>query len=86
MSRLDAPDRAAVLQTMRATLRGEITREAAAEWAGRWVHADNPRVSDDLVWRGLIDLVGIDLRTAPTTYLHSDRDIEVWIEAFESHE
>jgi hypothetical protein len=81
-----APERSEVVQQMRAALAGEISREEAADWAGQWVYADRADVSDPVVWRGLMRLVGIDLQTDPDTYLHSDVDIVSWIEALEARE
>ena len=71
---------------MRAALAGAISREEAGDWAGQWVYADSSDVPDDVVWHGLMALAGIDLQTDPSTYLHSDADIQRWIEAMEVHE
>ncbi|WP_174732176.1 DNA-binding protein [Mesobacillus harenae] len=64
---------------LKLVLGGEMTREEAAEWAEFFVMCDIPAIEDEKVWDLLIIISGIDILYSPTSYLHSEEDIEEWI-------
>lgn len=77
------PDRRTIGDQIRALLAGEVSREHAADWAARWVVADEPVIDDPIAWRGLQELAGVDLKVNPTEYLHGDDDVRAWLKAVE---
>ncbi|MGB7371035.1 hypothetical protein [Erythrobacter sp.] len=63
-------------------LTGHFSRMDADRWAWQMVQADNsgslqfiPAADRPRILRGLNYLLGIDLRSAPNTYLHTAEDI-----------
>jgi len=63
-----------------ALLLGELTREAAADWAGAIVRSDRPDVPDLAVWRAIVALSGVDLISTDRPYLHGQDDIRKWLD------
>jgi hypothetical protein len=64
-----------------ALLSGERTREEVERWAEERMHAEDtgelryePPSEEDRLWRAIIFLLGVGLRTAPDAYLHSPED------------
>lgn len=62
---------------------GTRSREEIAAWADSARRADDveqlsfdPINAQDVIWRGITYLMGVDLRSSPTAYLHSTRDFE----------
>ena len=60
---------------------GSRTREEIASWADSAIKADDdeqlsldPKEARDRIWRAITYLTGVDLKTSPTTYLHSTAD------------
>jgi hypothetical protein len=64
---------------LKAVLKGELTREEVSNWASHYVMADYPTIDDEIVWDFLKIICGIDLLDSPTSYLHTDEDINDWI-------
>ena len=80
---MDAPTREEVKAALFGLVSGELTREQVADWASRWVFADDPEVGDSVVWDALEALSGADLRTDPNSYLHTEPDFHAWLDHFE---
>ncbi len=93
--------RTTVADVWRAVLDGTISREDAHGWAARWVEADDPEISDRMVWSALQRVHGFDLvwtDVARTTvrhggsqaYVHSLGDIRqalaTWLDNCASHD
>lgn len=60
---------------------GSRPREEIAAWADSAVKADDveqlsldPKEARDRIWRAITYLTGVDMKTSPTTYLHSAAD------------
>ena len=60
---------------------GSRPREEIASWADSAIKADDdeqlsldPKEARDLIWDAITYLTGVDLKTSPTTYLHSAAD------------
>jgi hypothetical protein len=73
------PSRQEVEDKLLDLLAHRATREQVAEWAEPWIIADDPDVDDEAVWKALTRLVGADLKTSPTNYLHNEQDFEHWL-------
>lgn len=71
-----------VVNQLQAILKGTISREEVADWAGFWVMADELDVEDALLWKLLKQAAGVDLKDSPVSYLHDEADIWSWIESF----
>lgn len=67
------------INKLKLVLSGEMTREEASDWAESYVMCDDPEIDDDMVWDLLMIISGIDILDSPTSYLHSEEDIEEWI-------
>ncbi len=59
------------------------TREEIAEWASALRTAEDagvveyvPAAAEEKIWRGLEFLIGVDLRDAPDSYLHTPEDFQ----------
>jgi hypothetical protein len=75
-------DLKAVRQAFEAVLSGRISREQADRWAFAVVREEetgvvtySPPRERERIWAGVMYLYGIDTRTAPNVYLHSNDDI-----------
>lgn len=75
-------DLQAVRQAFEAVLSGRISREQADRWAYAVVREEetgvvtySPPRERERIWAGVMYLYGIDTRTAPNVYLHSNDDI-----------
>lgn len=60
---------------------GGRSREEIAAWADSALRANDdeqlsfdPKEARDRIWRAITYLTGVDLKTSPTTYLHSTAD------------
>ena len=71
-----------VVNRLQAILKGTISREEVADWAGFWVMADEPDIEDALLWKLIKQAAGVDLKDSPVSYLHDEADIRSWIEPF----
>ncbi|ADV94744.1 MULTISPECIES: hypothetical protein [Bacillus] len=80
--KLSEPKLIECINKIKSVLNGQTTREEVSDWAGTYVHADDPEVEDDRVWSMLILLSGIDLKDSPETYLHSTDDLNDWIKQY----
>ncbi|MBM4764725.1 DNA-binding protein [Bacillus sp. B15-48] len=74
-----------VIELFKKVLTGETTREKISDWATHYIVNDKIYdIRDKELWK-LLDLAsGIDLRDAPTEYLHCDEDIRDWIRNYEN--
>jgi len=80
------PTRADVERKFVELLAGRSTRDEVDRWAARWVAADDSNVDDDVVWWGLMQLFGIDMRHGPgEPYLHDTEQISEWLDEFRRH-
>lgn len=75
------PTRDEVLATMQSVIGGDTSREEAAQWASLWVNHEHDPVTDLVLWKALIQLCGVDLKDSPTSYLHSESDVDGWMSA-----
>jgi hypothetical protein len=77
--RMNQPTVSEIIKILKLVLIGKMTREEVSDWASFYVMADKPTIDDKSVWDLLILLSGIDILDSPTTYLHNEEDINVWI-------
>jgi len=81
---MTVPKRATVRAWLRQLATGEISRSEAAANARPWVVGEREReVTDEALWTPLERLLGADLETAPSEYLHDVGDFEAWLNEFE---
>ncbi|HEV7504862.1 MAG TPA: DNA-binding protein [Thermoanaerobaculia bacterium] len=73
------PERAEVEKVLEDLIAGRCSREEAADWAVRWVIADDPDVEDDAVWEALGVLAAADLKTTDRPYLYEEADFRQWL-------
>ena len=78
-----SPTRAEVLDKLGELVSGNLTREQASEWAGRWLNADSEpasqvRVLDMAAWRALTTLAGADSFGGDRPYLYNADDFRSW--------
>lgn len=78
------PRRSDVRERLLDLLAGRASREEVAAWASTWVTQDDPAVEDPIVWNGLRDLAGADLKISPVDYLHSENDFHEWLDRVET--
>lgn len=68
-------------------LKGELSREEFNAWTYKWIENFENRNQlnhvEEIVHSNLIFLLGIDLEVEKDVYLHSNSDIEKWIEQLE---
>jgi hypothetical protein len=64
---------------------GRLSREDADVWAGQWVYADEPPDMEDSLWEALLHLAGCDLQLPGGEYLHSDEQVQEWLNQFRAH-
>lgn len=69
-------------QKLVALSKGEITPEAAAEWALAMMEGDDEALRDESVWNALDNLGGADLLTEPGVYLHGSEDFHEWLKNY----
>jgi hypothetical protein len=68
-----------VLSVFDGLIAGTVSRDDADRWACRFVAADDAGIDDDVVWRALCRLSGIDLRHGEgLDYLYDDSQIQDW--------
>lgn len=84
MTAPQSPRRADVRERLLDLLAGRASREEVAAWASAWVTHDDPTVEDPIVWNGLRDLAGADLRISPVDYLHGEDDFHEWLDRVEA--
>ncbi|OKI96779.1 hypothetical protein [Kitasatospora sp. CB01950] len=71
----EQPGAAEIAGWLSAVAEGRVDRDTADRWARRWV-TDDALEWDEVPWRALNLLYGIDLRTGPDgPYLHSDEQV-----------
>ena len=73
------PTRAEVREKILALFDGDEARGLVSDWAARWIREPDPNVEDAEVWEAITRLAGADLRTSPTTFLHSEEDFLEWL-------
>lgn len=75
-----------IVERLKMVLEGTATREAVSSWAENWTRsfmdASGLKEMDLIIWKYLDVVSGIDLKDAPTEYLHVEEDIREWIERF----
>ncbi|MEO2076626.1 MAG: hypothetical protein ABGX20_14750 [Bacillus sp. (in: firmicutes)] len=76
---MEQPTLREIIDRLQAVLDGQLTREEVADWASRYVMADDLTIHDEIVWDFIQILSGIDLLDSPTSYLHDEGDIHNWI-------
>lgn len=68
-------------------LKRKMSREEVANWASmnaeKYIYKSNLSNEDKLLWRHFDIVSGIDLKSSPTKYLHSEDEIHEWIEKIE---
>jgi hypothetical protein len=74
------PEKAEIEKVLEDLIAGRCSRTEAADWAARWVIADDPAVEDEAVWTALGDLAAADLKTAEHSYLYEETDFRQWLE------
>lgn len=84
MTQAGGPSRKDVRQVFLDTLAERISREDASSWANTWVVEERNDVDDPVVWDALTALSGVDLRVNATDYLHSEADIQAWLDRVEN--
>jgi hypothetical protein len=78
------PSRTEIEDRLVELLGGKQSREEAADWAPRWIRAEEPRVDDPAVWKALSQLAGADPKTIDRPYLHEDVDFLAWLEELQA--
>ena len=75
-------DLQAVRRVFEDVLNGRMLREQADRWAYAVVREEetgvvtySPRRERERIWAGVMYLYGIDMKTSPNAYLHTDDDI-----------
>jgi hypothetical protein len=78
------PSRAYTEARLVALVDGSLTPEEAAEWARPFVvdESTHPDRLDVPVWQALTELLGADLRSSPSEYLHGPDDYASWLTTF----
>lgn len=80
MSENRQPNLDDIEERLAAVVAGQMSRDAADRWAGRWV-TDDELEWDDLEWWALNKLFGIDLPAGPDQgYLHDDEQVHEWLQ------
>ena len=72
----NAPTREQVINCLRQLIAGELTPEAASDWARPWL---TTIVGDSRVRKALDELAGADLPTSDREYLYCQEDFEQWL-------
>ena len=86
-SNLNYPSRSEVQKVLEDLYEGDISREDAANWAGKFVNNDDPTYDyDDAIWDALELLSGADFKTSARTYFHDRVDFCAWLEDFKNTE
>ncbi|PLR77510.1 DNA-binding protein [Bacillus sp. V3-13] len=73
-----------IIEKLELILKGKLSREEVADWASEYVMADDPSISDEVVWEFLQIVSGVDLKDTPDEYLHWDPDIIQWINKYQN--
>ncbi|MEV4807036.1 hypothetical protein AB0K18_44165 [Nonomuraea sp. NPDC049421] len=61
-------------------IEGRRPREEIASWAACTMLAlEDVQFSDEMAWDFLMAMTGVDIRTAPETYLYDDDDFRSWL-------
>ena len=80
--RYTVPRRDELLYWLARLASGDVSREAAAEWAGEYVVFDDPElypvIEDRVVWQALKDLSAADKRMGESQYRYDGRDFKEW--------
>ena len=74
----EVPTANEAIQTLQQLIRGEISREAASDWARPWI-TRLERISDPKVREAITCLCGADMPTTDRPYLHGQLDFEHWL-------
>lgn len=78
----NSPTRDQVVEKLRALVAGEITPEAASDWARPWI-TKLEEVTDGKVKRSLVQLAGADLIVDMKGHLlHGPEDFVAWLKEF----
>lgn len=72
----DAPSKIEVKEKLQALISATITREAAANWAQRWVILEDPPDMDEKVWSALTFICSADMISLDRPYLYGREDFE----------
>jgi hypothetical protein len=77
------PTREEIDEWFTAVLAGTRTRDEADRWAAQW-HGSRADylVTDEVTWRALELLHGVDLQDLDGRFLHDDEQMEQWLEEF----
>ena len=67
---------------LRGLIAETVPRATAADWAARWVIADDPNVPDRSSWTAIVRLSGADLISTDRPYLHDKADFCQWLADF----
>ncbi|MDY7095747.1 MAG: hypothetical protein SX243_22460 [Acidobacteriota bacterium] len=78
------PSRAEIENRLVELLAGKQSREEVADWASKWIRAEEPGVDDPAVWKALNELAGADLKTIDRPYLHEEVDFRAWLEELQA--
>lgn len=78
-------DRTTLEQRLQQLIRGEISREDAAFWAGELVRTD-ATVETAAVWNALVAMSGADLISTDRPYLHGPADFQEWLRVLRDSE
>jgi len=72
----DAPSKIEVMEKLQALISATVTREAAANWAQRWVILEYPPDMDEEVWSALVFICSADMISLDRPYLYGREDFE----------
>jgi hypothetical protein len=72
------PTRDQVARKLRELIAGDITPEAASEWASPWI-TRTEEVGDAKAKRALVELAGADMPSTDREYLFAKIDFEAWL-------
>ena len=68
------PNREQVVHVLLELIAGNITREAASNWAWPWISVDDPEVADEAIWNAIDCLAMADSPTIDRPYLLDEED------------
>ncbi|NEW74222.1 DNA-binding protein [Streptomyces rhizosphaericus] len=71
-----------IIERLTALTEGTSPPEDVSEWATSTMQGDLPELLDADIWQALDRLSGADLKSDPTTYLHSTEDYVEWLREF----
>jgi hypothetical protein len=77
-----------IVEIFERLISNELTREEASDWATMRMKAHDsailefkPPSNEQVIWRAILYLQGVDLKTSPDSYLHSSEEFTDYISA-----